>query len=235
MKLPISQRLLCCAEKVHKGARVADIGCDHGYLAIELLKSGRASYVHACDLRRQPLEKAQTNAKRFGVSENIRFSQADGLKAIMDGEVDTIICAGMGGDLITQIVAECLWLRNEKYMLILQPQSSGQDLRRSLTEMGFGIETETLVADGGFLYQVMTVRFGIKQTLTPGEQYVSPQLLKSRSELLPSYFERIERALSLTAEGLRKAESVPEKLAYYETALQEIKEMRSKHESSRDL
>lgn len=230
MKLPISKRLLCCAEKVHNGARVADIGCDHGYLSIELLRSGKASFVHACDLRAQPLEKAKANAKRFGVAENIRFSQADGLKAVEPNEVDTIICAGMGGDLIAQIVSACPWLRDEKYTLILQAQSSGQDLRRNLSEIGFGIEEETLVEDGGFLYQVMRVRFGKAQTLTPGQQYVSPQLLMSGSELILSYFERIERALVLTVEGLKKAAEQQEKLSYYETALFEIREMRKDYD-----
>jgi len=235
MKLPISKRLLCCAEKVHTGARVADIGCDHGYLSIELLTSGKASFVHACDLRQQPLEKAKTNAERFGVSENIRFSQADGLAAVDPNQVDTIICAGMGGDLITQIIAQAPWLKNEKYRLILQAQSSGQDLRRSLSEMGFGIEEETLVEDGCFLYQVMCVRFGCAQTLTPGQQYISPQLLLSDSELILSYFERIENALKLTVEGLRKSDRPQEKLQYYETALSEVREMREAYDRQRNL
>ena len=234
MKLPISKRLLCCAEKVHTGARVADIGCDHGYLAIELIKSGKAAYVHACDLRQQPLEKAKVNAQRFG-AENIRFSQADGLAAVEENEVDTIICAGMGGDLITQIITACPWIRDEKYTLILQPQSSGQDLRRSLTEQGFGIVEETLVEDGGFLYQVITMRYGLAQKLSPGQQYVSPQLLLSESDLIMSYFERINKALKLTVEGLKKAQSVPEKLDYYETALAEIVEMEKNYDSTRNL
>lgn len=232
MKLPISKRLLCCAEKVHNGARVADIGCDHGYLSIELLRSGKASFVHACDLRAQPLEKAKTNAQRFGVAENIRFSLADGLQAVKPNEVDTIICAGMGGDLITQIIAACPWLKDEKYRLILQAQSSGQDLRRNLSLMGFGIEEETLVEDGGFLYQVMCVRYGKPQILTPGQQYISPQLLTSESDLLLSYFERIENALILTVEGLKKATNTLDKLSYYETALQEIQTMRKTYERS---
>lgn len=235
MKLPISKRLLCCAEKVHMGARVADIGCDHGYLSIELLKSGRASFVHACDLREMPLQKAKINAERFGLAENIRFSQADGLVAIKENEVDTIICAGMGGDLIARIISDCPWIRNEKYRLILQAQSSGQDLRRNLVEQGFGIEEETLVEDGGFLYQVICLRYGLCQTLSPGQQYISPQLLMSGSDLLLSYFERIEHALLLTVEGLKKSDRPQEKLRYYETALSEVREMREAYDRQRDI
>ena len=82
MKLPISARLLCCAAQVPAGARVADVGADHGYLGIELLRSGRASFVHASELRAGPLSRAMANAARFGVAERMRFSQADGLQAV---------------------------------------------------------------------------------------------------------------------------------------------------------
>lgn len=230
MKLPISKRLLCCAAQVADGARVADIGADHGYLSIHLLTSGKAAFVHASELREQPLKKAMANALRFGVAEKMRFSRADGLRAIDPNEVDTVICAGMGGDLIAQILSDCRWIRDSKYTLILQAQSSGQDLRRRLSEMGFGIEREALVEDGGFLYQVMRVRYGNACELSPGQQYVSPQLLHSGDPLLDKYFDRIEHALRLTVEGISKAAIPNPRLPYYETALREVREMRIKEE-----
>ncbi len=232
MKLPISKRLLCCAGQIAPGARVADIGADHGYLSIELLKSGRASFVHASELREQPLNKARENAEKFSVSEKMRFSKADGLQAIDPSSVDTIVCAGMGGELIAQILRACPWVRNENYTLILQPQSSGNDLRRQLCEMGFGIEKEILVEDGGFLYQVLRVRYGIPMDLSPGQQYVSPALLQSKDPLLPGYLQRIERALTLTVEGISKAIVPDPRLAYYQTALEEVREMRKQYAHS---
>lgn len=226
-KLPISHRLSRCAEFVPQGARVADIGCDHGYLSIELLRSSRASFVHACDLRQQPLRRAMENALRFGVHERMRFSQADGLKALDPAWIDTIVCAGMGGDLIAGIIEDCPWVKNEAYRLILQPQSSGNYLRRRLTELGFAIEREALAEDGGFLYYIICARFGASQTLSPGQEYCSPQLLKSGDPLLPAYLARIEKALTITVEGLRRS-SDPEgrKLSYFETALREIQAMK---------
>lgn len=227
MKLPISKRLLCCAAQVPQGARVADIGADHGYLSIELLRSGRAEFVHACDLREKPLQRAMENALRYGVAEKMRFSRADGLCAINPNEADTIVCAGMGGDLIAQIISDCPWLKNEKYLLILQPQSSGNDLRRTLAGLGFGIEKEALAEDGGFLYYVICARFGNAVPLSPGQQYLSEALLRSGDELLPRYIGRIVRALTLTVEGIRKANdpAAAKRLKYYETALQEVREM----------
>lgn len=229
-KIETGGRLHACAELVPFGSRVADIGADHGYLSIELLQSGRAAYVHACDLREKPLQKAMANALRCGVADRMRFSRADGLAAILPDEVDTIVCAGMGGDLIVQIIAACPWIRDAKYRLILQPQSSGNDLRRRLSELGFGIVQETLAKEGGFLYNILVVRYGNAAPLTPGEQYLSPQLKSSGSPLLPSYHARILRALTLTVEGLRRAAEPQEKLQYYETALKEISAIHFKEE-----
>ena len=81
MKIPISKRLLCCAQFVAPGARVADIGTDHGYLGIYLLENGIAAHVHACDLRPMPLQKTRENAVRFGAAERMTFLLSDGLAA----------------------------------------------------------------------------------------------------------------------------------------------------------
>ena len=223
MKVPISKRLLCCAEEVAQGAYVADVGCDHGYLGIWLLQSGRASFVHASDLREQPLQKAIQNAARFGVADRMRFSCADGLKAVEPGTVDTVVCAGMGGDLIAQIIDAAPWVR-ENCTLILQPQSSGNDLRRWFGENGFSITKERLVRDGGFLYAVMQAHFGGGEPLSPGKQYASDALLASNDALLVPYLSRIERSLRATVAGIAKGvtEEDKRKLAYYGAALEEI-------------
>lgn len=232
MKIPISQRLLCCASLVPKGAKVADIGCDHGYLGIWLLKEEVASRVMACDLRPKPLEKARENAKLFGTAERMSFAVADGLEAIEPGQVDTIVCAGMGGDCIAHILDCAPWVRDPAYTLILQPQTSGNDLRRYLGENGFSIEREELVQDGGFLYFTMVVRYGGGKPLTPGEQYLSKQLLQCGSDLLPAYFDRVLNALEKTVSGMEKSAQPPEKLDYYRQALSGVREMRKQYETA---
>lgn len=227
MKLPISNRLLCCASMLAPGCRVADVGTDHGYLAIYLLQNGIAASVIAADLRERPLSKARANARRYGVLDKIRFTLSDGLEKIPPDDVDTIVCAGMGGDCIIHILQAADWLRDARYTLVLQPQSAGQALRKYLTGSGFAIEEETLAKDGGFYYTVLRARFGKAAPLTPGQQYVSPQLLASGSAHLPAYLARIESALRTTVEGLRTSEkAAPERVAYYTQALREVEEMR---------
>ena len=137
MKIPISKRLLCCAGFVEPGARVADIGTDHGYLGIYLLKNGIARQVTACDLRPLPLRNAQENAERFGVGAQMEFLLSDGLERVAPERIDTVVCAGMGGDLIVRILEACAWIRDPGYRLVLQPQSAGQALRLWLAENGY--------------------------------------------------------------------------------------------------
>ncbi len=230
MKLPISKRLLCCASMVQPGSRVADIGTDHGYLGIYLLQSGAARHVIACDLRKDPLENARRNAKLFGVDGEMELRLSDGLEKILPDEVDTVVMAGMGGDLIQKILSQCAWRKREGLQFILQPQSAGNVLRRWLCEDGFEIRREEPVQDGHFLYTVMDIRQGEPAPLTPGTEYASPALLASGSPLVGNYLARVENALQETVRGLTNAEKQrPERLAYFGQALLEIQEMRKNY------
>ena len=230
MKLPISKRLLCCASMVQPGSRVADIGTDHGYLGIYLLQTGAARPVIACDLRKDPLENARRNAKLFGADGEMELRLSDGLEKIRPDEVDTVVMAGMGGDLIQRILSQCPWRKREGLQFILQPQSAGNVLRRWLCEDGFEIQREEPVQDGHFLYTVMDIRQGEPAPLTPGTEYASPALLASGSPLVGNYLARVENALQETVRGLTNAEKQrPERLAYFGQALLEIQEMRKNY------
>lgn len=230
MKLPISKRLLCCASMVQPGSRVADIGTDHGYLGIYLLQSGAARHVIACDLRKDPLENARRNAKLFGVDGEMELRLSDGLEKILPDEIDTVVMAGMGGDLIQKILSQCPWRKREGLQFILQPQSAGNVLRRWLCEDGFEIRREEPVQDGHFLYTVMDIRQGEPAPLTPGTEYASPALLASGIPLVGNYLARVENALQETVRGLTNAEKQrPERLSYFRQALLEIQEMRKNY------
>ena len=111
MNLPISRRLLACCDYVNQGDRIADIGCDHGYLSIHLLTQGIAQSVIASDVNEQPLQSAVRNAARYGVSDKIQFFLSDGVGNI-PRDFDTLICAGMGADTMISILGAAPWLKN---------------------------------------------------------------------------------------------------------------------------
>lgn len=206
MKLPLSQRLLGCCNYVNRGDRVADIGCDHGYLGIHLLKTGIAQSIIAADVNEQPLRSAMVNAMKFGVRDRMSFYLSNGAQSI-PRDFDTMVCAGMGADTMISILEAAPWLGCEQYRLILQCQSKTPMLRQWLWKHGWQIPRETLAKDGKFVYSIIEAVFAPGGCVEPWQWYLSEALLKDASPLLPEYYQRIRQGLRLNVEGLRRSES----------------------------
>ena len=223
MKLPLSSRLLACAGFVNNGDRVADIGCDHGYLSIHLLTSGIAESCIASDVAQAPLQSARDNARKYGVQENIRFYLSDGVQAI-PRDFNTLICAGMGGDTMIHILESAPWLESDQYRLILQCQSKRPELRKYLYAHGFTIRRETLAKDGKFCYPVMEVVYAPGDTLSGAEYYITPALRASGSPLLPEFYDRVVGGIRTSVEGLSRTGG--EKYEEMKAILDELLEMK---------
>ena len=234
MKVPLSRRLQVCCGFVAQGERVADVGTDHGYLGIWLLRQGKARSVIASDVVPGPLSAAKRNAERFGVTDRMEFYLSDGVQAI-PRDFDTLVCAGMGADTMISILSAAPWLRDPRYRLILQCQSRTPSLRKYLSDNSFRITEESVLQDGRFLYTVMEVIWQPGYPLTPGEQYFPPALLENPGEQLPRYYRdtlfRLSRAL--TAKG---ADADTYMAAAFEElkALQDIPELSFLKEDTHD-
>lgn len=151
-----SARLLKIAEFIKNGERVADIGTDHGFLPIYLVKSGISPFVIASDIKEKPLKSAINNAKKAG-TDQIDFRLCDGLSSIGKDEVDAVIIAGMGGECIAGILNSSLWAQNSGKHFILNPMNSPEKLREFLYNSGFSINSEYAVEDSGKIYTVLDV------------------------------------------------------------------------------
>ena len=212
MKLPLSDRLLACSRFIDPGDRVADIGCDHGYLGIHLLTQGISASMIEADINEGPLQSAMRNAEKYGVADKMTFHLSDGAKSI-PRDFDALVCAGMGADTMIHILEEAPWLQDERYRLILQCQSKTPMLRRYLSDTGWEIRQETVLRDGKFLYTIMEVIFRPDAPrLTAGECHISPALIRSDCAELREYYARI-------VDGLRLAvthQNDPEKKAVLE-------------------
>lgn len=191
MQIPLSKRLQACCRFVKQGDRIADIGCDHGYLSIYLLKEGIASSAIAADVNEMPLQSAVINAEKYDVWEKISFYLSDGVRNI-PRDFDAMVCAGMGADTMVSILEAAQWLRSEQYRLILQCQSKAPMLRQYLSDHGWYIAEESVLRDGRFLYTVMEVLWKPDfPRLTIGQYYFPPALLVNPGQELHEYFQRI--------------------------------------------
>ncbi len=140
-----------------KGLRVADVGCDHGYISIYLVQSGIAASAIAMDVRKGPLSGAKANIEGYGLEKAITTRLSDGLKELSKGEADSLVIAGMGGKLMMRILEdgdpESLGIR----LSVLQPQSELSDFRQYLREKGYRILEEKIVFEDGKYYFPMKV------------------------------------------------------------------------------
>ena len=214
MKIPLSSRLLACCGFVHPGDRVADIGCDHGYLGIYLLTKGIAKSIIASDVKEGPLKSAVRNIEKFGVNDRMAFYLSDGVRNI-PRDFDTLVCAGMGADTMISILSAAPWLQNPQYRLILQCQSKTPMLRQYLSESGWRITEESVLKDGKFLYTIMEVVWQPGYSLTPGQCHFPPALLKNPSTDLPAYYRWVVTGLKTTVEN-QKEQADPFKVSALE-------------------
>lgn len=189
MKLPLSKRLQACAGFIKIGDRVADVGCDHGYLGIHLLQSGIATSVIASDVRPMPLKTAENNAEKYGTANKMEFYLSDGVVNI-PRDFDVLVCAGMGADTIISILKAAPWLKNCSYRLILQCQTRTPLLRHYISESGWFIKDEKVLRDGHFLYTVMEVKWQPDMPkLSPGQWFFPPALLQNADKELPEFYQ----------------------------------------------
>lgn len=184
---------------------VADIGTDHAYLPAALAASGKSPRCIACDLNPGPLARAENTVRKYGLEDRIELRLSDGLAALHPGEAEDIVLAGMGGGLIFQIINRCEWIKSGNVRLILQPMTSQDDLRGSLSESGFELNREAVAKEGGKLYLVMAAVY-TGNRVTPSGYFKIAGLLPSNNDSLSrEYLNRQAQILRKAAAGRRMA------------------------------
>ena len=135
--MELSKRLMKIASYVNYCEAIADIGTDHGYIPIYLVKNNKCNSAIASDIIKGPIEKASTNIRFEGLSEKIKCLLGGGLKPLKVGEVNGVIIAGMGGNLIRDIILEDIEKVKLYDFLILQPAQNPEVLREFLYNNNF--------------------------------------------------------------------------------------------------
>lgn len=208
-KLELSPRLAAIAALVPEGARLADVGTDHAYLPVRLLLDGGIASAVATDVNEGPLQRGRETAERYGVG-TILFRRCDGLADVRADEVDTVVIAGMGGDLIARILAAAPWTKQAQ--LILQPMTAQEDLRRWLLENGYRIAKETLAQEGKKLYVILSATGGSSTPYTPGELWAGHQTQGEDSPHRLAYLTDLIRRRRRALEGMERG-SAPDPAA----------------------
>lgn len=185
----MTARLFAAAKFVKRGSTVADVGTDHAYIPIWLLKNGICPSAVAMDINRGPILRAEDNIKKFGLESKICTKLSDGLAALNAGEADTAIIAGMGGILINQILKNAKHLYSSVHHYILQPMTAVEETRKFLEENGFLIEDECLAQEGVKLYTVISAVRGSMKIEKEIDYYIGEKLICRRDALLPAYLD----------------------------------------------
>lgn len=209
----LGPRLALCAELSREGRALCDIGTDHAYLPIWLIKSGRIPGAIAADVNPGPLKAAAGNAKRYGVEDKLVLRLSDGLREILPGEAEDIVVAGMGGELILRMIGETPWLRDREKRLVLQPMSSIRELRTGLRDLGFEIGTERAVEEAGKVYTAFSAGY-IGSVRSTDRLYPYLGKLEPGTEAARKYAEKLLRDLNGRLQGALRGqgEDSPEEL-----------------------
>ncbi len=155
----LGRRLAHIARLVPPGARLADIGTDHGRLIAHLAATGRIACGWACDINPKPLAKAQRLVAALGLGDTVTALCCDGLSGITPQMADHIVIAGMGGDLIAGIIGGWEHRRHSGVRYLLSPMTRPEALRGFLYTGGYILEQESCVREGRFVYSVMSAAY----------------------------------------------------------------------------
>lgn len=189
----------------------ADVGCDHGYVAMELIRRKIAEKVIAMDVRPGPLSRAQEHIEREHLTGQIQCRLSDGLEKLQPEEVQEIIIAGMGGPLMIRILEDGRKNLCRVQTLVLQPQSEIPEVRKYLHKNGWKITKEAMVKDEGKYYTVIQAKPGKETYEGPVEYQYGACLLRDRSRVFKEYLKQEETQYEticrrLEQESTKKAE-----------------------------
>lgn len=230
--MQISERLKTVASFVTEGMKVADIGTDHAYVPIYLIKKKRIHSALAMDIGAGPLKRARDHIAEQGLTEKIEIRLSNGFSAFQKGDAQSVVIAGLGGELMIQILTLGKTVISEVSEFILSPHSEIHKVRIFLMEQGFSIEKETMLQEDGIYYTILKAVYGVGDYRTEPELWYGKRMLEEKHPVLYTYLQKeyavrmqIEKKLSeqssdRTEERKRKLKEecvrIKEAMAYYD-------------------
>lgn len=200
--MKINNRLKTIGDLVEANSFCLDVGCDHAFLDIYLVKKDMGIKAIAADVLEGPLEQAKQNIKREGLEEQIETRLGNGLDTYSE-EVDTVIISGMGGRNMIGIFKDNLAVLKKIKTIIISPNNYQEDVKRFLCKSGFKIIDEVMVKEKKFIYQIIKFERG-KEKYSKKEYFFGPVFLKKKDKLFVEYFMREIKSREILLEVLPK-------------------------------
>jgi len=206
--MKLSKRLEAVAELVTSHMTIADIGTDHAYIPIFLIQKNKVKHAIAMDINEGPLERAKEHVIFEELEEKIELRLSDGAKALLRNEAESVVIAGMGGNLVIHILEEGREVLDTVPELILQPQSDLERVRRYLKEQGYSIDRENMILEDGKYYPMMRVYHKQDDRIYSKTDYLyGYDLIHQKHPVLVKYLEKEEKQYREIFQHLK---SVPE-------------------------
>jgi len=170
--MALRPRLAMTADLVPPGIAVADIGSDHAYLPVHLVRTGICPRAIASDIGEGPLENARRTVSRAGLEDRIELRLSDGFSRFAPIDASCWVLAGMGGTLMSRLLDAAPWLCAPGMVIVAQPMRHAEELRAWLVAHGFMIECESVCKDAGRAYLALRAVYdGLERTYPPGYIY----------------------------------------------------------------
>jgi tRNA (adenine22-N1)-methyltransferase len=196
------RRLFTLTSLCPKDAALADIGSDHGLLPRQLWQQGFTHALYATELSASSVQQLKTNLADIPV----QVYQADGLAGLPKA-VKTVVIAGMGGRLITNLLSAQPNTLNEINTLILGPQRDQALVRWWLADHGWTITQEAFVYEHDQPYPFIIAKRG-SMTLTPYTAEFGPLLIANPN---PDFLAWMQHEITIGKAILLKHDNQPKR------------------------
>lgn len=224
--MQLSLRIQKIVDMVSDCQCVADVGCDHGYVAISIIQRGLAKRAICTDVNEGPIQRATSNINSAGLSDQISTRLSDGLAHISPGEADSIVIAGMGGLLMVDILQNGIECVRSAKQLVLSPQSDLDKFREYMANSNLMILDEAMLFEEGKYYTIIKCKFSDAiYKLSRAELKYGPKLIERKDAVLKEYLHKERNNLQnlikeLDAKGIKgRLEEVVSELELNEEVL----------------
>ncbi|HBG1612259.1 class I SAM-dependent methyltransferase [Clostridioides difficile] len=227
--MKLTDRLLKIASLVSDGKKIADIGTDHGYIPVYLLKEGKVPFAVLADVNKGPLDNAHKEVIQNNLLDKVDLRLGSGIEILEIGEVEEVIIAGMGGILISELLEAKKEVAHNVEKLILQPMQAQEELRYYLLNNGYEILEEVLVREDFRIYEIIVAKYTGKNTIIEDELYyeVGIKLLENKDSLFNDFIEKKIKTYSSIVNKLegKNGEAIDKKRKESEVAIKKLENL----------